>query len=182
ESADIALLHRWHNEPHVKAWYDRDLDLSTPESVAEIYASEDQSHTQGYIVLWGGAPIGYIQTYRIRDYPYYSRHLDLDEDAAGVDLFIGEAGYIHKGFSAHILRGFLAAVVFARPGTSSCVVGPEPANKAAIRAYEKAGFRYLKTVQIPGEPEPEELMGITIEEFVAPPDSSRRESSSNPAH
>lgn len=166
ESADTALLHLWHNQPHVKRWYDEDLDLSTVESVAEIYASEDQGHTRGYIILCGQQPIGYIQTYLIRDYPDYGRHLDLDEDAAGVDLFIGDADYVHKGLGPRILRRFLADIVFASPGITSCVVGPEPGNKAAIRAYEKAGFRYLRTVQIPGEPEPEALMRITAEEFL----------------
>jgi RimJ/RimL family protein N-acetyltransferase len=32
----------------------------------------------------------------------------------------------------------------------ACFMGPEPDNRIAIRTYEKAGFRHLKTVRIPG--------------------------------
>jgi RimJ/RimL family protein N-acetyltransferase len=41
-----------------------------------------------------------------------------------------------------------------------CIVDPEPKNLIAIKAYENAGFRYLKTIQIPEEEEPEYLMEI----------------------
>ena len=46
----------------------------------------------------------------------------------------------------------------------SCIIGPAQNNHAAIRAYEKAGFKYLKTVSIPGELEPEYLMRIGRED------------------
>jgi RimJ/RimL family protein N-acetyltransferase len=31
------------------------------------------------------------------------------------------------------------------PGVETCVIEPEPANKRAIRSYEKAGFKFAKT-------------------------------------
>lgn len=42
----------------------------------------------------------------------------------------------------------------------SCIIDPEPTNKAAIRAYEKAGFKYEKTIQVPTEAEPSYVMRI----------------------
>ena len=45
------------------------------------------------------------------------------------------------------------------------MIAPEPKNVAATRAYEKAGFRFFKTIQVPIEPEPEYLMKLTREEF-----------------
>ncbi len=57
-------------------------------------------------------------------------------------------------------------IVFARSGVAACMVGPEPDNIAAIRAYEKAGMRHLRTVEVRGESEPEYLMGITPEELL----------------
>ena len=60
-----------------------------------------------------------------------------------------------------MIRAFLDDVVFGSFGASSCVIGPAEENLAAIRAYEKAGFRYWKRVLIPGEPTPEYLMGIS---------------------
>jgi RimJ/RimL family protein N-acetyltransferase len=64
------------------------------------------------------------------------------------------------------LRRFLPEVVFRQEDVGVCVIGPEPKNLAAVRAYEKAGFRYFKTIQVPGEPEPEHLMRIEREEVL----------------
>lgn len=57
-----------------------------------------------------------------------------------------------------MLRAFVDEVVFAREGVAACTVDPSPRNMSAIRAYEKAGFAHLKTVQLPGEAEPSYVM------------------------
>ena len=121
--------------------------------------------TDPYLMLLDGQPAGYLQTYRIADYPEYARHLGVDRTAAGVDLFIGEADLTHQGLGCAALRRFLGEVVFASPVTETCVLGPDPRNAAAIRCYEKAGFRFWKQVSVPGEPAPEYLMRISRGEF-----------------
>lgn len=73
-------------------------------------------------------------------------------EAAGLDLFIGEEAYVHRGLGAPTLTPFLREFTFIDPDVPSCVVLPEPENNIAIRAYEKAGFRHVKTIQVPGEP------------------------------
>ena len=50
-------------------------------------------------------------------------------------------------------------------GIDVCVIGPSVKNVAAIRAYKKAGFRALKEVQVPDEPDPEFLMRVTAHEL-----------------
>lgn len=86
--------------------------------------------------------------------------MGLNENAAGLDLFIGDPNFLHKGLGPEIMKRFLSEIVFARAGVESCVVGPELQNATAIRAYEKAGFNYVHTVQFPNEPDPEYLMHI----------------------
>ena len=78
-------------------------------------------------------------------------------------MFVGEDGFLCMGLGSHILRRFLREAVFANDDLEACVIGPDPKNAAAIRAYEKAGCRYFKTIQVPGEPEPEYLMRISRE-------------------
>ena len=75
-------------------------------------------------------------------------------------MFVGEIDYIHKGLGAIILRKFLEVIVFGQRNTPSCIIGPEPSNIVAIRAYAKAGFKYWKTIHAPDEDEPEYLMRI----------------------
>jgi RimJ/RimL family protein N-acetyltransferase len=60
-----------------------------------------------------------------------------------------------------MLRRFLPELAFPFHGIDVCVIGPSVKNTAAIRAYEKAGFRPLKLVSVPGEPDPEFLMRLT---------------------
>lgn len=160
-AADLPLLRRWHNQPHVKRWYDADKDLTTLEAAASHYRDllDGTDPTRAFTILVDGEPAGYIQTYMIADNPDYAAALDLGaERAAGLDLFLGEPHLVHRGLGPRVIHDFLEQVVFADPHVDSCVIGPEPANAVAIRAYEKAGFRYLKTVQVPGEPAPEVIL------------------------
>lgn len=160
---DLPLMHRWLHAAHVREWWSDNGDAPAYEAVVEKYGPSirGEEPTEAYLICYDGQPIGYIQTYMIRAYPEYAAAIAVDEDAAGVDLFIGEADSLHKGLGSHILRAFLREIVFAAGGATSCVIGPSVKNSIAIRAYEKAGFRYLKTVRIDDEPEPEYLMRIT---------------------
>ena len=162
---DIPLMHRWLNMPHVKQWYNHESDTSSLESIVEMYADpirgEDPAHP--FVILYAGVPVGHIQSYRIRDFPEYCRATGLGDEAqrsAGLDVFIGELAYVHRGLGPKVLREFMRQVVFVEPDINACVIGPQPDNRAAIRAYEKAGFKYLKTIQPPGESTEEYLMII----------------------
>lgn len=165
DECDLPLLVRWLNSGEVRRWYGK--GGRTPDQVAATYLPRirREQPTDCYLILCGEAPIGFIQTYMVGDYPEYAAHLAVGPDAAGLDLFIGEETYVHRGLGVPILGRFLREVVFSRRSltarAASCVVGPEPANLAAIRAYEKAGFRYLKTVQVPGEDAPEVIMAVS---------------------
>lgn len=161
-SSDLPLMHRWLNAPHVaRWWYGEDTSW---RGIEEKYFPrlEDQDPVEPYLILYEDSPIGYIQAYPTSHDEEYAKLVNV-EDSVGVDLFIGEVEYLYQGLGSHILRRFLGEVVFKN--AKICVIGPEPKNTAAIRAYEKAGFRFFKTIQVPGEPEPEHLMQMSREEF-----------------
>ena len=165
---DLPLMHRWLNTEHVLQWYGVGAEKG-PSSLETVTAHYTPSitgaePTDPYAILYEGTPIGYIQSYAIRDHPEYAAAVQVEEHAVGVDLFIGEPAFVHRGLGAPILRRFLREVVFADPAVESCIIGPEPANRIAIRAYEKAGFRYLKTVREPSG-ELSYLMRVTREEL-----------------
>lgn len=163
---DLDLVRRWLSAPHVRRWW-----YAEGTSYAEIEehylpSIEDRDATKMFLILHENRPIGFIQAYRItaEDDARYANLVDV-EDSAGIDLFIGESEYVNRGLGRHVIRRFLSEHVFSDPGVEVCVIGPEPENVAAIRAYEKAGFRFFKTVQVPGEPEPEYLMKLSRGEF-----------------
>ena len=166
-ASDLRLMHRWLNTAHVRRWWY--AEGSSYAEIEEHYlpAIEGREATKLFLILYEGEPpIGFIQSYRIsaKDDETYAGLVDV-EDSAGLDLFIGDPEYLHRGLGRHVIRRFLSEHVFIDPGVEVCVIGPEPKNVAAIRAYEKAGFRFCKTIQVLGEPEPEYLMRLSRREF-----------------
>jgi RimJ/RimL family protein N-acetyltransferase len=165
--SDIDLVWRWRQTGFVKQWYSKH-DTSYEAFVEKLVPRiEGRTPTTCYLIMYGDRPIGYIHTFRIKDYPEYAEGLQLAEDAASLDVFIGESDYIHRGLGSHILRKFLSEIVFGLSDVVSCVFGPEIDNVVAIRAYQKAGLKHLKTVRLPGDDEPTYLMRISRAEALA---------------
>ena len=109
------------------------------------YVTSRDSH----VVLYEGKPIGYIQCALNDDNPQYKEAFGLEDNTAGIDIFIGDEHYLHKGMGSFIITKFLQDVVFVIYDVSTCTIDPEPVNTVAIRAYEKVGFRYLRTAWNP---------------------------------
>jgi RimJ/RimL family protein N-acetyltransferase len=162
---DFEILHKWLNTDFVKKWYSQQ-DWTYDEIVKKYtpYVLK-QKPIESFIILYDGKKIGYIQTYFLKDYPEYNMFIQAGDDSAGIDLLIGEKEYIHKGLGQKIIRKFVKDIVFSNKYVNKCIIGPEPKNIAAIKAYEKAGFRFVKTIKIPDEKEPEYIMEILRNEI-----------------
>ena len=146
----------------MERWWNDGVKTPYPDAEIEDYreAIQGKDPTYRYLARIDRRPVGMFQHYRIADSPEYAEALALGEDAIGVDLFIGEAELIGRGHGSAMLRQFLRDVAFPFHRVDVCVIGPSVKNVAAIRAYEKTGFRALREVQIPGEADPEFLMRV----------------------
>lgn len=145
KSEDYELMYKWLNKPHVIKWYTQ--GSISFERVKEKYGAylEPQSKFIPFIIMFEDVPIGYIQTYYIDKLEYYSTIVKVD-NSAGIDLFIGDENYVHKGLGSKIIGAFINSEVFNMKDISCCIIGPDPENKIAIKSYEKAGFKFLKQV------------------------------------
>jgi aminoglycoside 6'-N-acetyltransferase len=162
-------VRRWLLEPHVKRWWDDGSHPPYPDGQIDEYreAMQGRDPTYHYLARIDDRPVGMFQHYRIADDPEYAAALALDEEAVGVDLFIGEADLTGRGHGPALLRAFLRDVALPFHRIDVCVIGPSVSNAHAIRAYEKAGFRRLRQVRVANEPEPELLMRITRAELTS---------------
>ena len=145
--ADLQALYLWLARPHVANWY-----AAAPGSFAEVVAkygprTEEGCPVQAYIVNVDGADCGYIQTYRIDQFPEYAARLECGPGAAGVDLFIADSWRMNHGLGSAVVRRFVEDIVFGSNAASECVAGPSEGNLASIRAFEKAGFARWRTVE-----------------------------------
>jgi aminoglycoside 6'-N-acetyltransferase len=158
EEADLPLLDRWLSTPHVRAWWGR--PGPTLDAIHAQYGPLLRGDTDAvaYLVLSSDVPIGYIQRYPVRDEAWGLRP---STPAVGLDLFIGDPGYLYRGLGPQILRQFLGEIVFSDNTIVECWIDPIARNRAAIRAFEKAGFRHIATARGADLSEPVYLMRIT---------------------
>lgn len=157
-------MRTWLLRPHVRRWYDDVAAEAYPDDAItdDLHAIRGEDPTDLFVIKLDGRPIGEIQSYLIDDHPDYASQVALGQPAFGIDLFIGEPELIGKGHGPALVRAFLRDVAFPRYGVDLCVIGPTRSNVAAIRAYEKAGFRFLKTYLEPDSREQEHyLMKLT---------------------
>ena len=158
-------MHHWLYVPHVAEWWGDDQKPNAEDLEAKYFPRiSGEQPTDCFVIVEDGRDIGYIQSYVISDHPEYAAVVDVKERAAGIDLFIGEPDRVHQGLGVPILRQFMRDVVFTRYDVESCIIGPSIKNTSAIRAYEKAGFVYLKTIDVPDEDDPEYLLRIWRDE------------------
>jgi RimJ/RimL family protein N-acetyltransferase len=147
--ADLPLLHRWLNTPHVSEWWkvngkrNPDYAAVTGKFMPRIRGQEPVSC---FLVLYDNRPVAFIESVRMENFPTEKVMLKINPNAASVDTFIGEVDFLHRGFGPVYIRKFLEEIIFREPGINCCIVDPDPANKIAVRAWEKAGFTFSHRV------------------------------------
>lgn len=149
QKSHFPLLLKWLNTPHVKNWWDPEIDW-TPVLIDQKYTTYvdgfklqdgEKRAIQAYIVCEATIPVGYIQIYNAYDFPRATPLINLPAQLAALDIFIGEESALHKGLGAKIITEFLAQHHdFAY---THILVDPDRDNIAAIRTYENAGFRIV---------------------------------------
>lgn len=168
---DIPQMLAWLSDPDVSPWYSE--GELTIEHVTESYRGpiEGADPTRCFIISVEGKDAGMIQAYVIDDHPDYARQLDVPPGAVGSDVFLGAAAIRGQGWGVPVLRAFHRQVVFGEMGASLAIIAPSLDNARAIHVYERAGFRWLKTVAIVDErPEntgDEYVMTMTADEFAS---------------
>jgi aminoglycoside 6'-N-acetyltransferase len=137
---DLAMVRTWQMAPHVQAWWDDD-----PITLA----SEDEPGTDQYIVAAEGRPFAYLQCYLQSAHPGNGLGTH-PAGTRGIDQFIGEPEMIGRGHGSHFIRRFVDELLLS--GTPRVVTDPDPENRRAVRAYEKAGFERDRVVDTPDGP------------------------------
>lgn len=148
---DLALLHRWLNEPGVVLWWEGD-DVSWDAVVREYGAASDD-RSEHWIATIDGRPVGWIGCYATADYAdedevRHWRRLGVDHTAAGIDYLIGDPAARGRGLGTAMIRTFVEDIVFGcHPGWSQVCASPVATNIASLRALEKADFDRVGTFE-----------------------------------
>jgi aminoglycoside 6'-N-acetyltransferase len=133
QEAHRPLLTKWLSSPHAQEWWGE-----PEEELRLIYAVEDGEH-EPFIAHVNGAPIAYIQAWWPTKHPEFSWQHGLSPTTRGLDITIGDAENLGKGYGSLIIKHF-AAKLFAE-GATRLIIDPDKTNARAISAYQKAGFK-----------------------------------------
>jgi len=140
---DLPMIERWLAEPHVREWWG-----DPAEQYALVRGDLDEPAMDQYIVSADGRDIGYVQCYDLT--AWNSGFGEQPDGTRGIDLFIGDADMIEQSHGSALIRAF--ADERLRGGAPRMVTDPDPKNRRALRAYEKAGFTRVGIVDTPDGP------------------------------
>ncbi len=134
--ADLDLLRRWDEQPHVVEadphddWgWEREL-ARTPDWREQLIAEDD------------GRPIGFIELIDpAREDDHY--WADCPPNLRALDIWIGEASDLGRGYGTEMMRLALERC-FAPPEVTAVIIDPLASNVRARRFYERLGFTFVE--------------------------------------
>ena len=132
--ADAAILRRWESAPHLAGLLGDD-DWEWETSLAVPHPAQ-----RPFIAEVDGRPVGFLE---ILDPFLDPEHYwgDLPPGYRAIDIWIGEAEFIGKGYGRAMMRQALD-LCFADPEVHTVLVDPLPTNTASHRFYERCGFTF----------------------------------------
>jgi aminoglycoside 6'-N-acetyltransferase len=142
--SDFEILARFLAEPHVARWWSPDKTVEQRLDDARRALAAD--HVEPLAVCRDGRLIGYLQIYRCDAHPS-GFWADQPPGTRGIDLYIGDLACIGRGLGPRVIEAAVTRI-FSDPETRRIIIDPDKNNTAAIRAYEKAGFRHERDLGI----------------------------------
>lgn len=134
-TADLPLLERWLRSPQALRWWG-----PADQHIAALAQRSADTHA---VITTGGRPVGYLCWQRPSPAELAAAGLtDLPEDLVDIDILIGEPAYLGQGIGPSALAALLPKL--RAEGVAFAGLGTATANRVAIRAFEKAGFRRVR--------------------------------------
>lgn len=133
---DLPLLLHWDNQPHV---IDSDPD---DDWNWEYELARNPPWREQLMATLDERPIGFVQIINpAQEESHYWG--DIGEGYRAVDIWIGEAKYLGKGYGTVMMQLSLNKC-FASPDVMAVLIDPLASNTRAIRFYERIGFTFIE--------------------------------------
>jgi aminoglycoside 6'-N-acetyltransferase len=134
--ADLGLLCRWDEQPHVIE-SDPNDDWLWEDELGRVVDWREQ-----LIAELDGTPIGYVE---IIDPAREEEHYwgDCPDNLRAIDIWIGEASYLGQGHGTRMMELALERC-FAVPSVQAVLLDPLFSNERARRFYERLGFQFVE--------------------------------------
>jgi RimJ/RimL family protein N-acetyltransferase len=137
---DLPSVTRWRAADHVARWWVGDGEPSLA-AVTEKYGPriDGMTPTRMWVAEVNGRSVGFVQDYRISDYPDYAV-LTPDPQAIGCDYAVGDPHWIGRGIGTRMLWAWALRAHRRFPDAGTFFAAPDHRNAASLRVLEKVGF------------------------------------------
>lgn len=137
---DLPDVARWRAATHVDKWWAGD-GATTLEAVTRKYGPDidGTTPTRMWVAEANGRSIGFLQDYRIGDYPEYAVH-GPDPSAIGFDYAIGDPAWLGRGIGTHMTWTWMLRAHKRFPDATAYFAAPDHRNRASLRMLAKLGF------------------------------------------
>ena len=149
DDQDPDLIQGWLSRPHVSRWW------GDPErEFAQIQDHQqdrkvDSGRNHALILDSNNSPLGYLRWVHCpRDLLDRVGFPDMPTGAVDIDIFVGEPDRIGRGFGPAALQ-VLMKHLWDDESVPLAGMSVSVENKAAIRAYEKVGFKLFREFKDP---------------------------------
>ncbi|MCI5053177.1 MAG: GNAT family N-acetyltransferase [Simkaniaceae bacterium] len=123
---DVPLFKKWAKLPHIKNTWFLEGYQTVEEHIEKAFEDE------AFIIKEANRPIGYI----------YFRQDD-PNGTYSIDIFIAKTTHLNRGLGTLIIKTFCHRA-FENRQVRRIIIDPAKDNLAAIRCYEKVGFKFLR--------------------------------------
>ena len=138
--ADLPLLERWLQNPHVVRWWGTGHQ--------HLAALARRSRDTDAMITADGRRVGYLCWQEPSPSELEAAGLtDLPDGLVDIDILIGEPELLGRGVGPTALGLLLGKL--QGEGVGFAGLGTSTANRRAIRAFEKAGFRLFRDFEDP---------------------------------
>jgi acetyl CoA:N6-hydroxylysine acetyl transferase len=143
---DLDVIHRWMHDPDVARFWE--LALPREEVAGYLRGQLASAHSEPWVGSLGGLPMSYWELYRA-DLDPLAAHYDARPHDAGVHLLLGMPDHRGRGLGSRLLRAVSAWQLERDPRATRVVAEPDVRNLASVRAFERAGFRRGRDIDLP---------------------------------
>lgn len=136
---DLPEVVRWRQSDHLHRWWASDGEPTAERVTAQYGPSIDgMTPTRMWIAEVNGRSVGFVQDYRVGDYPEYAV-LGPDPSAIGVDYALAEE-WSGRGLGVPVLWAWMQRARHRFPEATTYFAAPDHRNAASLRLLAKLGF------------------------------------------
>lgn len=145
---DLDLVHDWMNRPHVVEYWQQ----AWPRDRLHGYLVDqmDDTVSRPCLGLLAGVVVSYWEIYRPAADPLGEAYPARDTDL-GVHLLIGDPRATGRGLGGLLLAAVRTGLLAADPACDRIVAEPDVRNVASVRAFQRAGFRRTRDIELTGK-------------------------------